>query len=128
MIRPAALFAACALAGCSQQPAVPPAAAVSGGRECFNARSVSGFTAVDDDTVDVQVGSRRYYRLETAGVCLNVNWVNGVALVARSGSSFICQGFDADLIVPNPGLGPQRCVVNSVRRLSDAEVKTLYRR
>ena len=127
MTRSAALLAACALAGCAQETG-QPAAAASGGRECFNARSVSGFTAVDDDTVDVQVGSRRYYRLETAGVCLNVNWVNGVALVARSGSSFICQGFDAELVVPNPGLGPQRCLVNSVRRLTDAEVKTLYRR
>lgn len=128
MTRSAALLGACALAGCAQQPAAPPAAAVSGGRECFNARSVSGFTAVDDDTVDVQVGSRRYYRLEIAGVCTNVNWVNAVALVARKRSSFICQGFDVELVVRDPGLGPQRCVVNSVRPLTDAEVKTLYRR
>ena len=128
MVRSAALLAACTLAGCAQQAAGTPAAAASGGRECFNARSVSGFTAVDDDTIDVQVGARRYYRLETAGVCLNVNWANGVALVARAGSSFICQGFDAELVVPNPGLGPQRCLVNSVRRLTDAEVKAKYRR
>ena len=127
MTRSAALLAACALASCAQQSA-PPASAISGGRECFSARSVSGFTAVDDDTVDVQVGSRRYYRLEIAGVCTNVNWVNAVALVARNGSSFICQGFDAELVVRDPGLGTQRCVVNSVRRLSDAEVKAKYRR
>lgn len=128
MTRSAAFLAAIALAGCAQQHAAPPAAAASGGRECFSARSVSGFTAVDDDTVDVQVGSRRHYRLEIAGVCTNVNWVNAVALVARNGSSFICQGFDAELVVRDPGLGPQRCVVNSVRRLSDAEVKAKYRR
>ena len=128
MIRSAALLAACMLAGCAQQPASPPAAAASGGRECFSAREVSGFSPVDDDTVDVQVGARRYYRLEIAGVCPNVNWATGVALVARSGSSFICQGFDAELVVPNPGLGPQRCLVNGVRRLTDAEVKAHYRR
>ena len=128
MIRSAALLAACMLAGCAQQPAGPPAAAASGGRECFSAREVSGFSPVDDDTVDVQVGARRYYRLEIAGVCPNVNWATGVALVARSGSSFICQGFDAELVVPNPGLGPQRCLVNGVRRLTDAEVKAHYRR
>ena len=127
MTRSAALLAACALASCAQQSA-PPASAISGGRECFSARSVSGFIAVDDDTVDVQVGSRRYYRLEIAGVCTNVNWVNAVALVARNGSSFICQGFDAELVVRDSALGPQRCVVNSVRRLSDAEVKAKYRR
>lgn len=128
MIRSAALLAACALVGCAQPPAAPPAAAASGGRDCFSATNVSGFSALDDDTVDVQVGARRWYRLEIAGVCTNVNWARGVALVARSGGSFICQGFDAEIVAPDPGLGPQRCLVNSVRRLSDAEVQALRRR
>jgi hypothetical protein len=61
-------------------------------------------------------------------VCPNVNWATGVALVSRGGTSFICQGLDADLVVPNPGLGPQRCLVSGVRRLSDAEVQALRRR
>jgi hypothetical protein len=129
MIRSAAIpLAFASLAGCAQQPASAPATAASGARDCFSARSVNGFTARDDDTVDVQVGARRYYRLELAGVCPNVNWATGVALVSRGGTSFICQGLDADLVVPNPGLGPQRCLVSSVRRLSDAEVQALRRR
>ena len=129
MMRSAAIpLALATLAGCAQQAAPAPATAVSGARDCFSARSVNGFTAVDDDTVDVQVGARRYYRLELAGVCPNVNWATGVALVSRGGTSFICQGLDADLVVPNPGLGPQRCLVSSVRRLSDAEVQALRRR
>jgi hypothetical protein len=128
MTRSAALLAAYVLTGCAQQPAVQPASAASSGRECFSARNVSGFSPVDDNTVDVQVGSRRWFRLELAGVCPNVNWTTGVAVVARSGGSFICQGLDAEVIVPNPGLGPQRCLVSSVRRLSDAEVQALRRR
>lgn len=129
MIRSAAISLILAtLAGCAQQPAPAPATAASGARDCFSARSVNGFTARDDDTVDVQVGARRYYRLELAGVCPNVNWATGVALVSRGGTSFICQGLDADLVVPNPGLGPQRCLVSDVRRLSDAEVQALRRR
>jgi len=128
MTRSAALLVACALAGCAQPTAAPPAAAASGGRDCFSATNVSGFSALDDDTVDVQVGARRWYRLEIAGVCTNVNWARGVALVARSGGSFICQGFDAEIVAPDPGLGPQRCLVSSVRRLSDAEVQALRRR
>ena len=129
MIKVAAIpLALATLAGCAQQAAPAPAAAASGARDCFNARSVNGFTPRDDDTVDVQVGARRYYRLELAGVCPNVNWATGVALVSRGGTSFICQGLDADLVVPNPGLGPQRCLVSSVRRLSDAEVQALRRR
>ena len=129
MIKSAAIpLALATLAGCAQQTAPAPATATSGARDCFSARSVNGFTARDDDTVDVQVGARRYYRLELAGVCPNVNWATGVALVSRGGTSFICQGLDADLVVPNPGLGPQRCLVSSVRRLSDAQVQALRRR
>ena len=129
MMRSAAIpLAVATLVGCAQQPASVPATAASGARDCFSARSVNGFTARDDDTVDVQVGARRYYRLELAGVCPNVNWATGVALVSRGGTSFICQGLDADLVVPNPGLGPQRCLVSSVRRLSDGEVQALRRR
>jgi hypothetical protein len=129
MIRFAAIpIVVATLAGCAQQPGSAPATASSGARDCFSARSVNGFTPRDDDTVDVQVGARRYYRLELAGVCPNVNWATGVALVSRGGTSFVCQGLDADLVVPNPGLGPQRCLVTSVRRLSDAEVQALRRR
>ena len=129
MIRSAAMSLVLAtLAGCAQQAAPAPATAATSARDCFSARSVNGFTPRDDDTVDVQVGARRYYRLELAGVCPNVNWATGVALVSRGGASFICQGLDADLVVPNPGLGPQRCLVSSVRRLSDAEVQALRRR
>ena len=128
MIRSAAIpLILASLAGCAQQPG-PASRTASGGRDCFSARSVSGFTARDDDTVDIQVGARRHYRLEIAGVCPNVRWVNGLALVARGGGSFICHGLDAELVVPNPGLGPQRCLVSSARRLSDAEVEALRRR
>jgi hypothetical protein len=113
------------LAACAQQAASAPASAASGGRECFNARNISSFKAQGDNAVDVQVGVRRYYRMELAGVCPNVNWANRVAVVTRSGSSWICEGFDAEIVVPDPGLGPQRCVVSSVRRLTDAEARAL---
>jgi hypothetical protein len=120
------LGAAAALAGCAQQLA-PAQAAAPSGRECFHARNVNSFSPRGDEVVDVRVGARRYYRLQLAGVCPNVNWSTRVALVSR-GSSWICQGLDAELIVPHPGLGPQRCLVSSVRRLSDAEVQALRRR
>ena len=118
------LLGAAAVAGCAQQAVSAPAAA-SSGRECFSARNVSSFKAQGDNGVDVQVGVRRYYRLQLAGICPNINWTRRVALVARSGSSFICHGLDAELVVNDPGLGPQRCLVSNVRRLSDAEARAL---
>ncbi|QNP42258.1 hypothetical protein H9L15_07695 [Sphingomonas daechungensis] len=89
-------------AACAQQDAAggtASAASSSSGRDCFNARNVSSFTPHGTDAVDIQVGVRRYYRLTFAGACQNINWVNRVALVSRSGSSFICSGMDAELIV-----------------------------
>ena len=116
---------AATLAACAQQPASAPASVASSGRECFNARNISSFKAQGDNAVDIQVGVRRYYRMELAGVCPSVNWANRVAVVTRGGSSWICEGFDAEIVVPDPGLGPQRCVVSSVRRLTDAEARAL---
>ena len=127
MTRSAAILLLCVgLAGCAQQPGYggPAAAAATSSRQCFNARQASGFTAHGDRTVDVQVGVRRYYRLELFGPCPHVNWSNRVALVSR-GSSWICQGLDAELIVNDPGLGPQRCMARTVRPLSDAEARAL---
>jgi hypothetical protein len=114
------------VAGCAQQTTASNAAhGPASGRECFNARSVSSFTPHGRDEVDIQAGARRYYRLTFAGVCENINWTRRVAVVSRGGGSFICQGFDAELIVNDPGIGPQRCLVNSVRRLTDAEARAL---
>jgi hypothetical protein len=117
----AALVAACA----QQAPAAPAASGPASGRECFNARNVSSFTPHGRDEVDIQAGARRYYRLTFAGVCENINWTRRVAVVPRGGGSFICQGFDAELVVNDPGIGPQRCLVNSVRRLTDEEARAL---
>ena len=114
-------------AACAQQAAGAPAAASgpASGHDCFNVRNVSSFTPHGRDDVDIQAGARRYFRLTFAGVCENTNWARHVAVVARGGGSFVCQGFDAELIVNDPGMGPQRCMVNSVRRLSDEEARAL---
>lgn len=123
------LGAAVALAAaCAQSATGAPAATASGptsSHDCFSARNVSSFTPHGRDEIDIQAGARRYYRLTFAGVCENTNWARHVAVVARNGGSFICQGFDAELIVNDPGSGPQRCLVNSVRRLSDEEARAL---
>jgi len=118
---------AAVIAACAQQAASAPAPspAASSSRECFNARNISSFKAQGESTIDIQAGVRRYYRLQIAGVCTNVNWARKVAVVTRGGSSWICQGFDADLVIDDPGTGPQRCLVSSVRRLSDAEARAL---
>lgn len=96
-------------------------------RDCFHARSVNGFNPVDEDTVDVRVGPNRRYRLELAGYCPDIDWSWRIALRTRGGSSWICHGLDAELIVPSP-TGRQNCLVSSVRRLSEQEIEAARRR
>ena len=94
-------------------------------RECFFARNVNSFAAVDEDTVNLRVGVRDYYQLEMFNRCRDVDWANRVALVSRNSSS-ICVGMDAE-IVTQTNLGPQRCPVRSIRKLTPAEVAALPR-
>lgn len=110
------------LAGCAQQTGASAASAVPAGRECFHAGTVDDFTARGREIVDVRVAPNRYYRLQLFGICPNVDRTRAVVLRTTAGSPWICQGYDAELIVPDPA-GSMRCQVSSVRRLSDAEVK-----
>jgi Family of unknown function (DUF6491) len=111
-------------AGCTQPSNDAPASAALTDRECFRAAEVNGYHPRTPTSVDVQVGASRYYRLELQGTCPNVDWSNRVALKTLGGSSWICQGNDAEIIVPNAAM-PDRCLVEGVRRLSDEEVKAL---
>lgn len=122
------LAAAAALAGaaaCTLSPEADTASTqtAAGERQCFLPRSVNGFTAVDDDIVHVHVGASQVYRLELVGVCPDVDWSNRIGIRATGGGSWVCRGFDAELLVPGP-LGVQTCPVTRVRRLSEAEVRS----
>jgi len=94
---------------------------------CFLARQANGFTARGRDAVDVHVGANRYYRLSLGGVCPDVDWSLRVGIRTLGGGSWICQGADAEIIVPSPN-GRQRCLVTDVRPLSREEVAASRRR
>jgi hypothetical protein len=118
-----ALAAAPALA---QAPVSPsPARSSAPRRECFYSRSISGFAAPNDHTVYLRVGASDVYRLDLMGSCLNVDWRQSIALKTTGGSDFICEGLDAELIVPDRVMGPQHCPVNAIHKLTPAEVAAL---
>lgn len=130
---PVAAALAFVLAGCAGAPpaastgqgapASAVAAASGGERSCFWSRNVNGFRALDDDTVNLRVGVKDVYQLELLGRCPDVDWAQGIALESRGGS-FICSGLDATIISPS-SIGPQRCAVRTLRKLSDQEVAAL---
>lgn len=121
-------FAAAMLAGCTVQPAATTAAAANtSGRQCFRAQDVNGYTPVSDDVVLVQAGASRYFRLELAGSCPNIDWSRRIALRSTSGGSWVCQGLDAEVIVPDPSNFPQRCLVTGIRQITRDEWRAARR-
>jgi hypothetical protein len=95
-------------------------------RDCFWAQNVNGFAAPDEHTVNIKVGVHDVYQMELFGTCPDVDWNNRIALVSR-GSSNICSGLDAEIVTRSP-IGPQRCPVRNIRKLTPAEVAALPKR
>ncbi|WP_374575390.1 DUF6491 family protein [Phenylobacterium sp.] len=95
----------------------------SASRQCFWSRSVTSFHAVDRETVNLRVGVKDVYELKLFGPCDNVDWTEKIALESR-GSSWICSGLDAVVISPSP-IGPQRCMVKTIRKLTPEEVAAM---
>lgn len=102
------------------EPAAKPA------RQCFWANRVTNFASNDRDTINVRVGVKDVYQFEMLGACPDVDWSNKIAIVSR-GSNSICTGLDAEIIAPGP-LGPERCFVKTVRKLTPTEIEALPRR
>jgi hypothetical protein len=92
-------------------------------RSCFFTRNVNGFAAPNEKTLYVRAGVRDVYKFEMFGSCPDLDWNQRLVLVSR-GSSWICSGMDAEVISHSP-IGPQRCPVRSVQKLTPEEVKAL---
>jgi len=92
-------------------------------RQCFWTRQINSFASSDDRIVNIRVGVKDVYQLEMFGRCNDVEWNNKIAIVSR-GSSYICTGLDADVISPS-AIGPQRCPVSKIRKLTPEEIKAL---
>lgn len=114
---------AAAATGCAPvDPAGSPPTASATARQCFNAGNVNGFQVVDARTVDLNVGASRVFRLQLLGTCPDVRDAVGVAVRARSGSSYICEDNDVELLVPSQS-GPRVCPATGLRQRTPAELE-----
>lgn len=93
-------------------------------RRCFHSDDVSGFSAIDEDTVLLTSG-RHTYELKVLGNCPDLDWTQTLGIRTVTGSTFVCTGMDVDLIVPRGGIGPDRCPVRTVREVSKEEVAAM---
>ena len=117
----AAILSAIALAG-AFSTAAPSIAAP--GRQCFNATTIHGYETLPGGLVLMRAGGNRTFALHTFGDCPDLNWSRSIALRTLGGGSWVCEGIDAQLIVPSP-IGAQYCQVRDVRRISREEARAL---
>ena len=89
-------------------------------RSCFRAQDVNGFNVVDDETVDVSINPKTVYRLKLFSSSPDIDWTLRIGIESR-GSSWICSGMDAMIIVPGQ-IGIQRYPVTEVRKLTPEEI------
>jgi hypothetical protein len=115
----AALLALSAMAASAADK--PPKASTH--NDCFWTRNVDGFAAPDEHTLNVRVGVRQVYQFQMFGPCPDIDWNQRIALISRSGSN-ICSGMDAEVVTHSP-IGPQRCAVRSMRKLTPEEIAAL---
>lgn len=118
-----ALLAAAPAAPVAAKSPLEPKAEAEQPRQCFWTRQVNSFASNDNRIVNLRVGVNDIYQLEMFGSCHEVDWSHEIAIRSR-GSSFVCAGHDAEIIAPS-SLGPQRCLVRSVRKLTPQEVEAL---
>ena len=92
-------------------------------RACFWTRDVNSWSAADDHTVYIKVGVKDVYRLDLMGACPDIDWSWKMGLESH-GSSSICSALDATIIAKSP-IGPQRCPVREVTKLTPQEIAAL---
>jgi hypothetical protein len=110
----------------AKSPVEPAPTGAKPARQCFWTDQVTNFASSDDRIVNLRVGVKDIYQLEMFGRCNDVDWTQKIAVVSRGGSN-ICSGLDAEIIAPST-LGPMRCPVRSVRKLTAEEAKALPKR
>lgn len=110
-------------AASAKSPEEPTPAKPKAERQCFWTRQANSFASADDRVVNIRVGVKDYYQFEMLGHCQDVDWNHSIALVSR-GSDYICTGLDAEIVTHSP-IGPQRCPVRNIHKLTPEEVKAL---
>ena len=139
MAKPAALAAAgaLALAACAGQPPSSYAAAsadgaatqasATGGRSCFRVSNIRGQNVLDRDTVlfSTGVGRDDIYQVDMRSACLPGALASDPLVLRTTGASdVVCNRLDLDIGVKTP-IGATPCLIESIRKLSAAEIAAL---
>lgn len=117
------LVAACLAGGLATSATAATTPKPASAHTCFWTRDVNNFQAQDDRTVNIRVGAKDVYQLTLFSPAPDIDWAQHIGIESR-GSSSICSGLDATIIVPS-SIGPQHYPVTTVRKLSPQDVAAL---
>jgi len=105
-----------------------PAASTKANRSCFFANQINGWRSENNDrTVYLDVGVKDVYRADLFGRCLDLDDALSIGVETRGGGSSVCDGLDVQIIVQS-SMGPQRCPVTKLTKLTPDEVQALKTR
>ncbi len=119
----AAVLLAASAPAASAADAPPAAKAPAPARACFWTRNANGFAAVDEHTLNVRVNSRDVFQFEMFGTC-RTSTGTSASRSSRAAAPTSAPGWTPRWSPTSP-IGPQRCPVRSVRKLTPAEVAAL---
>ena len=131
--------AAATLAGCTDAypppegppGPTPPLASAGLPNTCFRTRDIDSHRVADAQTVYVKVARRDVFRIVTSNTCFATAGPNDPLVIRETpGTAYACRPVDLDLAISHSvglGLGgaPTPCIVQSMTRLTPAEVAAL---
>ena len=120
----AALLGALALTGsglANAQPAQSKAA-------CFFATDMGNWTAPDDHTMYLKIGSQRVYRLDFANACSAMTGIQPHLITQFHGGDSVCSPLDLDLKVSDGSGFAEGCIVSNMTELTRAQIDALPRK
>lgn len=104
-----------------------PAANPPAKKACFFSHQINGWRedrSSRDNVVYLDVNARDVYRLDMFGPCNGISEAFSIGVETRGGGTAICDGLDVTLITNSP-IGPFRCPVSKITRLTPEEAKAL---
>jgi len=125
-----AVAIATAVAGCADSPRQNGAGptTTAGKSQCFNYSDMRGHTfSPDHRSIYLNIADREVFQVGVDGTCLG-GALSGdpLVIVRRGGGLSVCSPIDLDISVGGlDGFPPTPCIVNSIRRLTPAQVAAL---
>jgi hypothetical protein len=94
------------------------ASSQAAGPKCFQASSLLNFKIVDDRIIDLELDNGDVYRADLYGSCVGLEGAMRIGLRGRGGAGWICQGAEAEILMPQSPVGPQSCPARNLQKLS----------